>query len=508
MRRTPTLPVVFLAISTVVAGTSLIAVPLVAASTAPQARDIQLTGGGTALVYDGSGGPMLPPPQFLDAINTLYLEPGGFTGTMQAALLPNELYPITGVKSMGFGASVSHGQPIMLSDIQNQIAAGGVTSENPLVVFGYSQSAAVASQIMPQLRDAGVPSDLVHFVLVGDVNNPNGGLLNTFDFPAGNSWAFTAANFPFSPPTPSDLYPTDIYSLEYDASADFPRYPLNLLSVLNALIGNFTQHFIYANLTPEQVESAILLPGSEALSGEGLTEYYMIPSASLPLLMPLLFLPGIGQPLYDLLEPVTRILVNLGYGSIDEGWNQGPANVPTTFGLFPQIDLGQLSTALGNGLQQGITDALNALANPVSYEEQIAPWLPFADSLYTHGFAPENPTFNDVMEGLLTLAGFPVSDVTLNSPVADIITMINSTLAYDYSALLPAADAVSALFTSLPAYAANIFVDQLLVGDLLDAIGLPLAAYSGLVPFDLLLGAPPALFAALGTLDNFMELFS
>lgn len=142
---------------------------------------------------------MLPPPQFLDAINTLYLEPGGFTGTMQAALLPNELYPITGVKSMGFGASVSHGQPIMLSDIQNQIAAGGVTSDNPLVVFGYSQSAAVASQIMPQLRDAGVPSDLVHFVLVGDVNNPNGGLLNTFDFPAGNSWAFTAANFPFSP---------------------------------------------------------------------------------------------------------------------------------------------------------------------------------------------------------------------------------------------------------------------------------------------------------------------
>lgn len=176
----------------------------------------------------------------------------------------------------------------------------------------------------------------------------------------------------------------------------------------------------------------------------------MIPSASLPLLMPLLFLPGIGQPLYDLLEPVTRILVNLGYGSIDEGWNQGPANVPTTFGLFPQIDLGQLSTALGSGLQQGITDALNAIANPVSYEEQLAPWLPFADSIYTHGFAPENPTFDDVMEGILTLAGFPVSDVTLNSPVADIITMINSTLAYDYSALLPAADAVSALFTSLP----------------------------------------------------------
>ena len=265
--RTPTSPVAILTMSAVAAGASLIAAPAVAAPPDFRDRDIQLASGGTALVYDGSGGPMLPPPQFLDAVNTLYLQPGGFTGVTQAALLPNELYPITGVKSMGFGASVSHGQPIMLSDIQSQIAAGGVTSENPLVVFGYSQSAAVASQVMPQLRDAGVPSDLVHFVLVGDVNNPNGGLLNTFDSPTGNSWAFTAANFPFSSPTPSDLYPTDIYSLEYDASADFPHYPLNLLSVLNALIGNFTQHFIYPDLTPEQVESAILLPGSAALSG-------------------------------------------------------------------------------------------------------------------------------------------------------------------------------------------------------------------------------------------------
>jgi hypothetical protein len=396
----------------------------------------------------------------------------------------------------------------MLSDVETQLTAGGVSPENPIVVFGYSQSAAAASLVMQQLHDAGVPTDSVHFVMVGDPDNPNGGFFNTFDFPAGNTDAFAPFDLPFSAATPSDLYPTDIYTMEYDGFADFPHYPGNLLSVLNALLGMFTAHFIYANLTPDQIDNAILLPGSEALTGEGLTDYYMIPNENLPLLMPLLFLPGVGQPLYELLEPVTRILVNLGYGSITEGWNQGPADIPTTFGLFPEIDQTQLSEALSNGWQQGIADALNAIANPVSYEDQVAPWLPFADSLYTHGLAPENPSFDDVVEGLLKFAGFPVSDVTLGSPPAEIIDMISTTLAYDYSALAPAADAINTLLTSLPAYAANIFFDQIEAGNLLDAIGLPLAAYSGLVPFDALIGLAPALFAVLGTADNFIELFS
>ena len=166
--------------------------------------------------------------------------------------------------------------------------------------------------------------------------------MNTFDFPAGNTSAFTALDVPFEPATPSDLYPTDIYTLEYDGFADFPHYTTNLLSDLNAMLGFFLAHITYLDLTPDQINNAILLPGSEALTGEGLTDYYMIPNDNLPILEPLLLIPGIGQPLYDLLEPDTQILVNLGYGSITEGWNQGPANVPTTFGLSPDINQTQL----------------------------------------------------------------------------------------------------------------------------------------------------------------------
>ena len=219
-------------------------------------------------------------------------------------------------------------------------------------------------------------------------------------------------------------------------------------------------------------------------------------------------IPGIGQPLYDLLEPDTRILVNLGYGSITEGWNQGPANVPTTFGLFPDINQTQLSDALSNGWQQGLTDALHDLQHPVSYQDQVAPLVPFADALYTFGVAPENPSFTDVIDGLLKLSGFPVSDVTLSSSPTEIINDISATLSYDYSSLLPLADSINVFLTSLPAYDANIVTDQLDAGNLLGAILDPMSANTALDPFNLLLGADQALFAALGSAVNLAELFS
>src|SRR6201996_5438292 len=498
-----------------IVGAGLLVVPSVAPSPRTvQVRAIQLVdtadsplGDGTALVFGPSGVP-IPPPQYVDAADTLYLQPLGFTGTAQSAFTPEGWYPLTGVHSLGLGTSLGQDQQIMVSDIESQIAAGGVSPENPVVVFGYSQSSDAASLIMPQLQAAGVPSDDVHFVLVADPQNPNGGFLNTFDFPAGNTSAFTAFDFPFEPATPSDLYPTDIYSIEYDGFADFPHYTTNLLSDLNAMLGIVLAHTTYLDLTPDQINSAILLPGSEALTGEGLTDYYMIPSASLPILEPLLLIPGIGQPLYDLLEPDAQILVNLGYGSITEGWNQGPANVPTTFGLFPDINQTQLADALSNGWQQGVTDALNDLQTPISYQDQLAPLLPFADALYTIGDAPQNPSFTDVIDGLLNAGGFPVSDVTLSSSPTDIMNDISSTLSYDISSLTPLADAIKDAFTSLPAYDANMATDQLDAGNFLNAILDPSSANTALVPYDLLVGAEVPLFAALGTFVNLADLFA
>ncbi len=497
-----------------IVGAGLLLVPSVAPSPRNvQVRAIQLVdtaesplGDGTALVFGGTLLPT-PPEQYVDAADTLYLQPLGFTGTAQSSYTPegsSALDPNT----LPYGTSLGQDQSIMVSDIESQIGGGGVSPENPVVVFGYSQSSEASSLMMQQLQADGVPSDDVHFVLVGDPVNPNGGFMNTFDFPAGNTSAFSALDVPFEPATPSDLYPTDIYTLEYDGFADFPHYTTNLLSDLNALLGLFLTHATYLNLTPDQISSEILLPGSEALTGEGLTDYYMIPNDTLPILEPLLLIPGIGQPLYDLLEPDTQILVNLGYGSITEGWNQGPANEPTTFGLSPDINQTQLDDALSNGWQQGVTDALHDLQSPISYQDQLAPLQPFADSLYLIGVAPQNPSFTDVVDGFLKYAGFPVSDVTLSSSPTDITNDISNTLSYDYSSLSPLEDAIKAALTGLPTYDANIAADELDAGNLLNAILDPSSANTALIPYDLLVGAEVPLFAALGTVVNLTELFS
>ena len=505
-----------------IAGVALLGAGLIAVTSvgppprAVQVRESQLLdvdtagsplGDGTALIFGPTGVP-IPPPQYVDAAETLYLKPLSFNGFGMSSVEPNGGYPLTGVKSLGFDTSLSQDQQIMLADIHGQIAAGGVSAENPVVDLSYSQSSVATSLVMPQLAQQGVPGDDVHFVLLGDLNNPNGGFDTTFDFPAGNTAALNAFDASFGPATPSDLYPTDIYTIEYDGFADFPHYPGNLLSDLNADVGVFLAHFLYLDITPEQISNAILLPGSEALTGAGLTDYYLIPNEYLPILEPLLLIPGIGQPLYDLLEPDTQILVNLGYGSITEGWNQGPANVPTTFGLFPDIDHTQLADALSSGWQQGVANALADLQNPISYPDQVAPLLPFANALYTIGVAPENPSFTDTIDGLLKLLGFPLSDVTLSSPPADIVNDISATLSNEYSATLPFVDAINVLLTSLPAYNANIVADQFAAGNYLDAILDPMATNTALVPYDLILGATQALVATLGTAVNFANLFS
>ena len=146
-----------------------------------------------------------------------------------------------------------------------------------------------------------------------------------------NGLSIPALGITFNGPTPSDLYPTTIWTQEYDGFADVPQYPINLLSDLNSLAGIYYVHPTYTDLTPTQVGTAIQLP----TVGPTMTTYNMIPTQNLPLLDPLRSIPVVGNPLADLLQPDLKVLVNLGYGDPNYGWSQGPANVPTEFGLFP-----------------------------------------------------------------------------------------------------------------------------------------------------------------------------
>jgi hypothetical protein len=368
--------------------------PPVSPGTGVQTSAVRLTSGGTAdsSLGDGTallmGGTSIPQPSqlYLDAADTLYLQPRGFGGTLQSLFTPENASP----------TSEARGEQILDATILQKINNGDVSAENPLVVFGYSQSASISSDVMRELAGQDVPSDYVHFVLIGNPDNPVGGAeVAASSLPPQGVMASIA--------TPNDLYPTDVYTHEYDGVADYPTYPINLLADLNAALGFIYEHATYLSLTPEQINDAIELPTSAA---DTMVNYYMIPAESLPLLDPLRLIPILGQPLYDLLEPDTRILVNLGYGSIDHGWAPGDVDVVHDSGSLPtDLNFGDVLAALGNGLQQGISDFFDDLQNPDTY--QITPLVDnpslteVAEAGYLFGFLDTpHPTLAEALQGI------------------------------------------------------------------------------------------------------------
>jgi PE-PPE domain len=452
-------------------------------------------GADIGLVIGASGVP-IPGSLYVEAANHQYLDnpstqfyPGltfyQATPTNpfgDGVFTPEGLYPLTsaGVHQLllnyptaddGFPApstSVGQGMAILESTIAGDQAAGDGST-----LFGYSQSSTVASYVMQQLDPSGTPQTGAldpQFLLVADPSNPNGGALERFagfETTSGQTVSdplnLPSLGFVFDSATPSDDYVTSIYSLEYDGFADFPRYPLNFLADLNAFLGIATLHGTYLNgfvpgnggPSAEEIANATLLPGSmDSGTADSLTNYYMIDET--PPLVALL-----PQPLQDLLGPDLTYLINLGYGDGSLGYSvdaDSPADVPTPFGLFPDVSLSTVLSTLATDTQQGITalgqdpTAWTSLLEPTSSEQSLT----------------------ELLSTLGTVAANPAATLT------DLVNAISSAASTAYSVLLPLADIGNALLTSLPAYDLSLFTDNLFNGDLLDAFGLPIAANTGM----------------------------
>jgi hypothetical protein len=463
------------ALGVALVGAGLTAVPaLVPPSPGVQMRAVRLTSGdtadsplgdGTALIMGGSG-LETPGQTYANAIDAEYLAPRDFTGTTQVLTTPEALYPFLGPFTETFDQSEAQGQQILDAAILNQIATSDVDAANPVVVSGWSQSAVISSLVQPELASQGVPSDDVHFVLMGDESAPNGGILERFDLPDGTQPSIPSLGLTFSGPEASDLFPTDVYTHEYDGFADFPQYPVNFLSDINAVLGIVFEHVTYPGLTAEQIGDAIQLPTSAA---DTLTNYYEIPVTTLPLLEPLQLIPFIGNPLADLLNPDLSVLVNLGYGNVDDnylgGWSQGDADVPTPLGFLPDSSvLEQVPQALATGLQQGITDAVKDLTDPSNYVYSLPSW---ADELGT------------ALENII-----PGTQLSVLSIVPTTLQDLFDT--FPPHTGFPPLDVATALFITLPEIDYNVFTTELAAGNPVDAIGIPLAADLGILPLALI----------------------
>ena len=372
-------------------------------------------------------------------------------------------YPLDSNGLAGPSTSVGQGAAILESTILSNQAAGDAST-----VLGYSQSSTLAGVVMQLLDPSGTPETGPldpQFLLLADPNNPNGGLFerfNGFETMSGHATVdqlnLASLGIAFNGATPSDDYLTNIYSLEYDGFTDFPRYPINALSDLNAFLGIEQLHGTYLNggvdgsgPTAEQIANAILLPGSMASgTADSLTNYYMIDETA-PLVSVL------PTKLQELLGPDLTYLINLGYGDGSLGYAvtaDAPANVPTPFGLFPNVSLSTVLSTLTTDTQQGFQ---NLMSGTDPYSTALVPATSSATS------------FTDLLSALSADAANPAASFT------DFVNAISSAASTAYSLLLPTTDIINMLVTSLPAWETSIFTDTLSTGDFVDALGLPVA---------------------------------
>ena len=123
-----------------------------------------------------------------------------------------------------------------------------------------------------QLSDYGIPSDDLHFVLVGDSASADVGFLNTY-VESLPTWLQPFATEMLEPKlgdvlgatTPDNLYPTDVYTLSGDGWANWDD-GANILGMLST-------HLEYLGMTSAEVNSATLS------LVDGLTNYFTINSA-------------------------------------------------------------------------------------------------------------------------------------------------------------------------------------------------------------------------------------
>jgi len=448
----------------------------------------------TLPLIPGPSGVPIPSQTYVHNVMNFYVTPNSPGGTLapQVVFTPEGLYPITGVKSLPLSTSVDQGLTIV-SDTLAKLPAGTTTT-----VFGYSQSAIIGSLLQagyvppnstyvpPKFTEPTIPEGLresISFVFVGNEMNPNGGFLSRFP-----GLSLASLGIEFYGGTPKDAYPTTNYALEYDGFADFPRYPLNLLSVLNAGLGIVFVHTKYADAeyfnaigsTPPPAVIPVSLGGTaiELPTTSPTQRYLFMPTENLPLLEPLRLLPLIGTPIADLIQPVLKVIVDLGYGDPAHGFTsavQPDANVVVPFGLFPDVSPLEVLSRLVSGIGEGVSDFVadfgpqGSLAREISAIELAVQSF----SLPTLSFSLPTPDefIKDLQDGITAIAD-----------------RVSFAIAGLYAALLPTADIINAFLVSLPAYSVNLVlagIEQMINGQpiagLINAIGLPIAANVGLI---------------------------
>jgi hypothetical protein len=328
-----------------------------------------------------------------DALNALMMG-GSFMPTpsefWQNTILTDYIDPATGANYTPVLVPTpesfsSTSMPTGLADLQAAMAAQQLDFPgDPYLVEGYSQSAAIAVLEKMQLMNSGQQPD-VTFLLLGDLNRPNGGLDERFV-----GLYVPGAGLEFNGAVPTDAgIPTIDIANQYDFVADFPQYPINGLADLNAILGFIYAHAAYGNgPLPEAVPA--IWPPSEPLSGPfadeyllgsteivkqvaGDTTFYFIPTTELPLLDPLRSL-GVPESMLNIFQPALQVIVEAGYD------RSVPFGDPTPAELIPSIDPATFTLELAKAVVQGANNAYELFGSQLPGATELESLLTSAET--------------------------------------------------------------------------------------------------------------------------------
>jgi len=336
--------------------------------------------GATALIVPGTGTHNINPPnavigykenandRFINALGPQCITSAGCN--LVGVDYPASFFPV------GF---IPNWCPGYSCDTWNQSVGEGVTNLNtalntalaadtgPIIIFGYSQGGAVVSQEMYNIADK--DKGRISVVTIGNINNPLG-LWSRLSFLP----TIPGLNISFNPQLPiNNGVKSTNYSFEYDPVGDAPQYWGNPLAVANALAGFVYVHGYYLDPTSNSPNDGLPYgydDGTLATAidnapkrGTDIAKFVLIPQqGALPLYLPILDigkqlgLSGLVNPLVALVNPVTKLLVDLGYDRVTD------PSIARTLSILPfnpfALNPVDFAVKFVAAIAQGIQDAL------------------------------------------------------------------------------------------------------------------------------------------------------
>jgi hypothetical protein len=357
---------------------SIGAAAVVVMATVVPAPAVKLSADSTALILCGTTCPT-PDGRLIESVKNQFIAPThpGQDFDYVAVTTPEEFWPITGLfRLLGLalgppslfgldgpawpdepwwklsGLVDRSGDQSLRDGVADLEAAMTAHGNDDLMIFGVSQGAGVVNEAKRKLAEqypVGTTAPNIDFVLAGDPNLPNGGLASRF---AG--LYIPILDLSFNGPAPTDTqFKTVEINRQYDGFSDLPLYPLNGISLVNALLG-----VVYTHLYILDVSLPADPTTSPAYQGKhGDTSYYFFENPDLPLFGPLRTL-GVPEPVIDVVEPFFRVIVELGYDRSIPQWEPTPAR------LIPPLNPGKVVTDLVNAIGEGINNAAALVGLP------------------------------------------------------------------------------------------------------------------------------------------------